>query len=197
MEMKQIKKVYDLSEFEEEASWLSEMHEQGWKLAKIKGTRYLYEACEPGTWIYQMDCQDKTVEKTTYLKLFEEYGWEFVLEHGGWFYFRKKAEVAGDDVSLFSDKDSKIAMCERILAGRLTVNVGLFLASCVIAFLTIFMDTFTCPDTVLIPNLTWLNDFIKGALPWVGAGMLVATSYSFAAYLKIRGKIALMKNPLE
>jgi hypothetical protein len=173
------------------------MRNQGWKFVNIAGSKYQFEKCQPEDWIYQLDFQNKNTEKSSYINLFNDYGWEYVLQHDNWFYFRRKKDTTDVDISIFSDKDSNIAMCERVLNGKLLVNVSLFLISCVIVILSVFTKTFSAADTVLIPNFTWINYFVKAALPWVGIGLLVATSYSFSDYKKIKSKINVMKNPLE
>jgi hypothetical protein len=42
-----------------------------------------------------------------------------------------------------------------------------------------------------------MNDFVKAALPWIGAAILVATSFSFSDNNKIRDKINIIKKPLD
>lgn len=196
MEFKTVKTNFFISEFEEEEKWLSAMHNQGWKLIDIAHNSYNFEKCQPEDWTYQLDFQKKN-DDGNYIKLFDDYGWNFILQHNDWFYFRRKKDINDTDLSIFSDKESKITMCERVLNGKLKINVTLFFIACFISILAIFTHTFSSDSTVLIPNFTWANDFFKAALPWIGVGLLVATSYSFSDYKKIRSKINMMKNPLE
>lgn len=197
MELKTIKTGFLVSEFEEEEKWLATMHSQGWRLTDISGNHYKFEKCQPEDWIYQLDFQNKKVEESNYLKLFGDYGWNFILRYSHWFYFRRKKESPDMDLSIFSDKDSKIAMCEKLLRGRLRINTGLFSIACVIMVLTVFTNIFTDTNTVLIPKFTLINDFLKAALPWIGIGLMLATGFSFSEYKKIRCKINVMKNPLK
>lgn len=196
MEIKTIKTNFLISEFEEEETWLSEMHSQGWRLKDISSNSYKFEKCQPKEWIYQLDFQDKDIEESSYIKLFEDYDWDFVLRYKNWFYFRRKKDCDDADLTIFSDKDSKITMCENVLKGKIRNNVILFFIACVICILTIFSHTFYNESIVLIPRFTWINEFLKGAIPWIGMGLLVATSVSFSDYQKIRNKINRMKNPL-
>lgn len=198
MEFKIIKTNFLISEFEEEEKWLTTMHSQGWKLIEISHNNYKFEKCQPGDWVYQLDFQNKMIEESNYIKLFGDYGWNFVLKHNNWFYFRriKNVKDCNTDLSIFSDKDSKITMCQRALSGKLKINVSLFFIACIILVLSIFTNTFSSASTVLIPNFTWLNNFLKAVLPWIGMGLMVATSFSFSDYNKIRNKINMMKQPL-
>lgn len=197
MEFKTVKTSFLISEFEEEENWLAAMHNQGWKLMSISHNRYKFEKCQPEEWVYQLDFQKKNEIDGSYIKLFNDYGWSFMLQHNDWFYFRRKKDINETDLSIFSDKDSKITMCERALNGKLKVNVTLFFIACCISILTIFTPVFSSKSAVLIPYFTYANDFFKAALPWIGIGLLVATSFSFSDYKKIRNKINMMKNPLE
>ena len=157
MEMKIVNTVFSISEFEEEAQWLSDMHSQGWRLKGISGNNYKFEKCESEEWVYQLDFQHKNIKKDNYIQLFTDYGWEYIMQHNNWFYFKKKKNKANTDVSIFSDKESKIAMCERLLLGKLAVIAGIFLISCSIVALSIFTDIFHSKNLVLFPN-DWINE---------------------------------------
>lgn len=196
MEFKTVKTSFLISEFEEEEKWLSSMHNQGWKLIDITYNGYRFEKCQSEDWVYQLDFQKRNGIHENYIKLYDDYGWNFILQHNHWVYFRRKKDI-DIDLSIFSDKDSKIAMCERVLNGKLKINAILFFIACFISILTMFTPTFSSESTVLIPNSTWVNDFLKAALPWIGMGLLIATSFSYSDYKKIRSKINMMKNPLE
>jgi len=197
METKIVNTTFDISGFEEEETWLASMHGQGWKLIQISRNKYVFEKCQAEDWIYQLDFQKKDVKRESYISFFTDYGWEFVLQQNNWFYFRKKNDGNAADVSIFSDNESKIEMCERVLSGKISVNVTLFFISCLIVALTIFSTTFSDADVVLIPFFPAVNDFVKAALPWIGMGLMVATSYSFSSSNKMKKKINRMKNPLE
>jgi hypothetical protein len=200
METKEIKTTFYLSEFEEEEKWLQVQHSQGWKLAGICGkmhTQYKFEKCPDEEWIYQLDFRGNDVKKDEYIQLFADCGWEFIFQHDRWFYFRKKKEPEDADIAIFSDRDSKINMCERIINGRLRINVGLFGLSCAIVLITVFTDVFRSGESVLFPVNTWVSDFLKAAIPWIGIGLLLACSYSFREYGKIKKRIDTLKNPIK
>lgn len=211
MESKKIITTFYLSEFEEEEKWLEVQHNQGWKLADISGKQhnlgwkranlsgntYVFEKCANEEWIYQLDFRGKEVNRAEYIQLFADCGWEFVLEKDKWFYFRKRKDATDVDTSIFSDRDSKIDMCERAIYGRLSINVCLFALSGIIVFLAIFTDIFRSSDFILFPTNAWLNDFLKAAIPWIAIGLWVACSYSFHEYRKIKKRIDSLKNPIK
>ncbi len=118
MEYKTVKINFLISEFEEEERWLTTMHSLGWKLIDISRNSYKFEKCQPGIWSYQLDFQNKVTED--YIKLFGAKGWNFILQHNNWFYFRRIKNVSDCDTdkSVISDKDSKITMCERVLSKK-------------------------------------------------------------------------------
>ncbi len=194
METKIINTRFDIAEFEEEENWLSDMHRQGWKLAKINKDKYTFEKSPAEEWVYRLDFRKNDINRAEYIQFFNEYGWEVVLQQGFWFYFRKRMTGEPMDTTIFSDKESKIEMCERLLNGRLTVNTALFAVACLIIGLTFFTKTFSDPGVVLIPFFPLVNDFVKAALPWVAMGILVATSFSFSSYTKIKKRINRMVN---
>lgn len=112
-------KTFYISEFRAEEAWLSFMHTQGWKLRSIDGIgfQYTFEACEPENWIYQLDFKEDGVAETDYLQMYEDYGWELVLQFRHWFYFRKKKRTgdADEELSIFSDNASRIEMCRQVI----------------------------------------------------------------------------------
>ncbi|GGE74132.1 DUF2812 domain-containing protein [Priestia taiwanensis] len=106
-----MKKVFRLSphwKSEEEESWLSEMHQQGWMLKKIF-VRFQFEYGQPEKVIYKRDLQPglKKQEREEYIKLYEESGWEYVTKQGDVYYFRISANEA-DVPELYTDVESKI-----------------------------------------------------------------------------------------
>jgi hypothetical protein len=63
MEKKIEKQSFLISEFREEAAWLSFMHRQGWKFISTNGKKYEFEQCEPEDWIYQLDFRKTVLRK--------------------------------------------------------------------------------------------------------------------------------------
>ena len=81
-----------VTDYEEEEKFLSEQHKEGWKLCKywLPGI-YLFDKCVPEDVVYRLDFeQAEKSEKTEYLQLYNDYGWEYLFDVNGFSYFRKR-----------------------------------------------------------------------------------------------------------
>lgn len=191
MESKIEKRNFGIAEFAEEEKWLEEQHKSGWRFIKTNGNKYQFERCGVDEWIYQLDFKENGVAEEDYIQMFMDCGWEYVLQYDKWCYFRRKKED-GVDLSIFSDKFSKIDMYTRILKSRhLRVTVALFAFACVIEYFTIFTNAFKGEGSGFIV------DFWKAALPWIGIGLFVATFFSVEQYIKLRKMVEELKSPEE
>jgi len=111
--------------------------------------------------------------------MFKDCGWQYVLQYSKWCYFRRKKEDDAD-LSIFSDRFSKVDMYTKILQShKLIVTVSLFVIACVIEWLSIFTSVFKGEGSSYWVNL-W-----KAAMPWIGCGFFVATSFSVKQYIKL------------
>lgn len=133
--------VFYIAEFREEEAWLSYMHRQGWKLLDIDrlGFHYRFERCSEEDYIYQLDFKEDGIADRDYIQMYQDYGWEYVLRFRHWFYFRKKKiEGVKEDMSIFSDNESRIAMCKQVsrhhIRLQLLIIAILFLYSCLVLF---------------------------------------------------------------
>lgn len=113
------KQKFYISEFEQEAAWLSFMHREGWKFVSTDSLHYQFEKTEKEDWCYQMDYLESGVADESYLQMYEDYGWEYVSQCDHWCYFRKQ-RVEGEeaDTSLFGDRESKLELCKRVAHGQ-------------------------------------------------------------------------------
>lgn len=108
---------------QKEEIWLSEMASRGWFLKKVPLVFYRFVKGDPGEWVYRIDYRGGAkVDRKEYLGLFKDAGWEFVTTVAGRFYFRTRAG-AGPAPEIFTDKDSRVAMYRRIIAGSTTLLV--------------------------------------------------------------------------
>ena len=159
MESKIEKRNFGVAEFQQEEKWLEEQHRSGWRLIRINGNKYQFEKCHGDEWIYQLDFKENGEAEEDYIQMFADCGWEYVLQYDKWCCFRRKKED-GVDLSIFSDKFSRIDMYTRILKSRhLRAAVVLFVIACVLEYFTIFTNFFKGNSGV------WWFDFWKGALP--------------------------------
>lgn len=164
------KQKFYISEFEEETAWLSFMHREGWKFVSTTGNQYEFEACEQEDWVYQLDFKEKAEEDETYIRMFADYGWEYVTKYGQWFYFRKKKE-GNEDLSIFSDRESKIEMCKRVVNGqlfRLLPLTMIFMANSYVMFFT---------------NIAGEKTFLHGLLWGIGISSMIVMCFCLGVYL--------------
>lgn len=181
------RQVFYIAEFQEEAAWLSFMHRQGWKLASTTGFKYRFESCPQEDWVYQLDFRDDSVDEESYIQMFADYGWEFVTRFRHWYYFRK-IRTAGDDMSIFSDNESKIDMCRRVIRHHV-----LFLTAYYLFVLALFAfmrcgSFFAAPDS-------FMAGFFYGGSIGLAIGGLIGIFFTGNQIHRLRRKIRQMEKP--
>ena len=125
-------RYFTIADFEEEEKWLRDQHKNGWKLVKmVSPCFYTFEQCEPEDVIYRLDYRN-TENKDEYFKMLSDFGWEYVGECVGWFYFRKPADTVEteEDGELLSDNESKAEKVSLIITTRM-VPLALIFLCCV------------------------------------------------------------------
>ena len=129
MEIKRVLKYFTIFEWEKEQDYLRKMHQSGWKLVKISGLcLYRFAKCSPEDVIYQLDYNpDGIKHKDEYVQLFQDCGWEYLFEFAGYSYFRKPAEEAQGDESIFCDDESRLEMVRRVFYGRMLPVLLIFI----------------------------------------------------------------------
>ncbi|NTU75727.1 MAG: DUF2812 domain-containing protein [Anaerolineaceae bacterium] len=102
---------------EQEETWLREMANQGFHLAKADYFgQYTFQPGEPADVVYRLDFQyGSNKDHDAYLQLFADAGWEHVGVLGGWQYFRKLVKP-GEESEIFTDTKSKIEKYGRLTA---------------------------------------------------------------------------------
>ena len=130
MNTKTVFKWFDVTMHEEEQDWLRSMHKQGWKLKKVSWAFYTFESCRPEDVVYQLDFQNELTNKTEYLQMFFDCGWEYIQDMMGYSYFRKPASEMNGEEGIFCDHESRMAMWDRVFKGR--VRVLLIMLVCII-----------------------------------------------------------------
>ncbi|NCB94335.1 MAG: DUF2812 domain-containing protein [Clostridia bacterium] len=120
-----------LTDYEAEEEFLSKKSKEGYRLVSvwIPGI-YTFEACEPEDIIYRLEFKPLAEsDKAEYLKIYEDYGWEYVTEINDYCYFRKpqkdiKSEV---EAEIFNDTDSKLDMLKAIFCKKMIPLLCIFL----------------------------------------------------------------------
>ena len=136
MEKKIVYRIFTIADYEREALYFREMHAKGWKLRKVSysillfAVKYTFEKCHSEQVSYQLDFYPmEKSERTSYLQLFKDCGWEHITDFNSFSYFRKAySEIESNaEFEIYNDATGKLAMVNRILRLRL-VPVLLLLA---------------------------------------------------------------------
>lgn len=158
-EVKRCIRLFTLFDYDIEEEWLREMHKNGWKFRK-GGFFYTFDKCEPEDVIYKIDFQGDIEDRKNYLSMFEDYGWEYLMEFNRFVYFRKSADSVEnnetDDLEIFSDNESKLDMMKRILRSRMLPILIIFLC-CVTPR---FIDAFNGETSVFGIRIMWVVVFL-------------------------------------
>jgi len=122
-------RFFHIFQYEEEAAYLRQMHAHGWEFEDLSFIRYRFRECEPRDMVYQLDYnQEGLAHREEYLKMFADCGWEHMGDHFGYSYFRKPAdEMTDGEEGIFCDDESRLEMMRRIVKGRLTPLLIMFL----------------------------------------------------------------------
>ena len=128
MEKKIVYRIFTIADYEREALYFREMHAKGWKLREVSysillfAVKYTFEKCQPEQVSYQLDFYPmEKSERTSYLQLFKDCGWEHITDFNSFSYFRKvhsEVELAAE-FEIYNDAVGKLAMVNRILRLRL------------------------------------------------------------------------------
>ena len=136
MEKKVVYRIATIADYDREALYLRKMHAEGWKLKEVTysnlvvAVKYTFEKCQPEQVSYQLDFYPmEKSERSSYLQLFKDCGWEHITDFNSFSYFRKAhSEIESDaEFEIYNDAAGKLAMVNRILRLRL-VPVLLLLA---------------------------------------------------------------------
>lgn len=128
-----------IPDYEKEEEYLRDMHKDGWRFTHVTLPGfYHFEQCEPEDVVYRIDFNPQTAgKKREYIRMFEDYGWEYMQDLNEFSYFRKPAAeaVTEAETEIFSDNASKVDMMRRVFAKRMIPILVIFLC-CVLPNLT-------------------------------------------------------------
>jgi len=128
MEKKKEFRYFTITQHEKEEEYLRIQHQNGWRFEYVSGFGlYHFMRCEPEDVVYQLDYnEDARKNRTEYLAVFRDCGWEYLQDYAGYSYFRKAASEMQGEERIFSDEESKLGMMHRVYKGRLTPLLILF-----------------------------------------------------------------------
>ena len=137
MEKKIVYRIFTIADYEREALYFREMHAKGWKLRKVSysillfAVKYTFEKCHPEQVSYRLDFYPmEKSERTSYLQLFKDCGWEHITDFNSFSYFRKAhSEIESNvEFEIYNDAAGKLAMVKQILTMRMLPILLLFSA---------------------------------------------------------------------
>ncbi len=180
------KQRFYIAEFEQEAAWLSFMHREGFQFLSTDGYHYRFKPVEKEDWCYQLDYKENGVAEEDYLQMYRDFGWECAGQYRNWFYFRKK-RIAGEkeDLSVFSDRESKLELCKRIINGHLLRILPVYLLLLCYDYLVFFTDILNC------------GGFLGGLLRGIAFGAILVILFGFGIFLGQIGRLNKMVKELE
>lgn len=137
MKTKREFKFFTIMEYEKEQLYLQKKHKEGWKLIDITGIgMYHFEKCEPEDIVYQLDYNQEGIShKDEYVQMFNDCGWEYIMDFVGYSYFRKPVCEMNGDERIFCDDLSRLEMIQRIFKGRMIPLLVIFFACLVPQFI--------------------------------------------------------------
>ena len=121
-------KSFSIPQYRQEEDYLSTMNEKGWRFthATFPGF-YHFEKCEPKKVSYRLDYNQEGIKnKTEYVQMFSDCGWEYVCDFVGYSYFRKEGEAGEEREEIFCDEASRLDMMKRVFRGRIYPLIILF-----------------------------------------------------------------------
>ena len=108
-----------------EEAWLSDQARKGWHLESVGGVFYRFRKGDPADVTYRLDLQTSgKFDRSEYLGLFRDAGWEHVCRFGAWYYFRTPTGT-GTPPEIHTDAASRAAKYQRLLLLLLVVSVPL------------------------------------------------------------------------
>lgn len=112
-------KLFFVTDMDEEADYLHKMSLQGLHFKQKKGMQYLFVKGQPGNYFYHLGYYEKDKhDPQRYVENYREAGWEDIYQEKGefdgvWHCFRTLC-VDGEEVHIFSDRESRIALYKRL-----------------------------------------------------------------------------------
>ncbi|MCI8638327.1 MAG: DUF2812 domain-containing protein [Coprococcus sp.] len=122
-------RIFTVPEWKKEERYLRERHKNGWEFSSVTFPGfYHFTRCEPKDVVYQLDFnQESETNRSEYIQIFSDCGWEYLQNFCGYSYFRKAAsEMNGTEEEIFCDDASRLDMMKRVFMKRITPLLGIF-----------------------------------------------------------------------
>ena len=154
----------------------------------MKGGKYRFESCEKEDWNYQLDFKEDGTDEEEYIRMYQDFGWEFVFCYHRWFYFCRKKTGDKEDLSIISDNESKIDMCRRVINGQLLFFLPLYAVVLIYNYLVFFTEKMQ------------QSGFFGGLIMGIGVAAVLACVYGIGVYIgqvsRLNKLISELENPV-
>lgn len=154
---KKERKLFVLSEYEEEENYLREMARKGYLLEKVTlpGV-YHFRKAEPMDMVYRLDFNPKKKEDwDSYLQMYRDYGWEYLQDLNEYSYFCKPAAESEEENEIFSDNASRIDMMDRIYRRKM-LPILVILLCCLIPQYILHLNGALATGTTIAVSVLWV-----------------------------------------
>lgn len=144
-------RIFFVSDMDEEEKFLHEMSLEGLHFKEKKGICYIFDKGVPSNTFYHLGYYEKDkMDGERYLKNYEEAGWCCVFHEkaefdGTWHYFRLDLPEKEVAPQIFSDRISRMALYQRLLASW--QNLIVMLVACLLIMSGIFIFTLMNPSS--------------------------------------------------
>lgn len=186
MSHKVMRRFFAFADFMEEQEFLQNQHLKGWKFKKFQGlTKYTFDKCEPAEYAYQLDYKENDKEEESYLQIYRDCGWEYIMKYQTWYYFRKEKGKEDLDYTIFSDTESKIEMYKRVNYR----NIFNLLPICLILYLC-FINILGMESSIFKTVILFVTN-----LPFIFA--VSTLILVIRNHIKLRGMVKTIKTPYK
>lgn len=109
-------RIFTIADWEKEERYLQKRHREGWKFRRVNLLGiYHFERCTPEDVVYQLDYNEEGLKhKDEYVQMFQDCGWEYMQDFGGYSYFRKPVSEMQGEEKIFCDDESRLDMMRRV-----------------------------------------------------------------------------------
>lgn len=121
-------RFFTIPQWKEEENYLRKKHNSGWAFTKVSFPGfYHFERCQPEDVVYQLDYNpDGIAQRSNYVKMFQDCGWEYLQDFVGYSYFRKKSSEMNGKEEIFCDDFSRLEMIKKVFKGRVIPLIIIF-----------------------------------------------------------------------
>lgn len=165
------KRIFFVSDMDEEAQFLHTMSLSGYHFIKKEGITYYFELGEVKNYFYHLGYYEHGVrDEDRYVSNFKDAGWDSIYHEKGEFdgilhYFRTEEEAGEEEPSIFSERQSRKDLYKRLLdtwRNLITMIIICMIAMCGFFYFlyshpTIYQTTFyvilSCVSALLIVGL--------------------------------------------